>query len=120
MQQSTDVFGSSSSTVSVISTSSRDGDKPERVRARDDGVDEVACFELHRRQVDGNVDVLRPGPASAQARAQDPAPIGAMRPVSSATRNELGRRDHAARRDRPAEQRLEARYPRRGESTRGW
>ena len=62
-----------SSTVSVISSCSRCGDRPDRRERRHDHAGtRLRLFELRRRKIDRDLDVVRPVAASAQAAAQHP------------------------------------------------
>ena len=81
----------------------------EAASAREHDLDQMPALELHRREVDGDLDRRRAScAAAAQACRSAHSPIGTISPVSSASgMNSAGRHD-AALGMVPAQQRLEA------------
>ena len=70
--------------------------------------DDVAVHELRRRQIDRDLQRLRPGRRLAAGLAQDPLAHLDDQAAFLRERNEFARRDEAAHRMHPARQRLEA------------
>ena len=96
------------STPSVISSSSRDGAKPGLEQHRVHEAGEVAVAELDRRQVDRDLQRLRPGGGLAAGLAQHPFADRHDEPAFLGERDEGAGRDQATLRMLPARQRLEA------------
>ena len=101
---------SCSSTVSVISSSSRCAGQSRRRSAAGDG---AASSGLLNWTGDRLTATRIRGPAAASRHASRSThwPIGTIRPVSSASRQELPGQQHAALRMVPAQQRLEGADP---------
>ena len=98
----------SSSSVSVISSSSRLGRQAGNLeRFRDDG-EQVAAAELQRRQVDRHLDRLRPARGVVARLLQHEGAELTDETGLLGDGDELRRRDHAACRVTPAHQRLAA------------
>ena len=101
---------SCSRTVSVISSSSRSGARPDaRERARRPICTQIRAAELRRREVDGDLEVGRPlARPCAQACAEHPFADRDDQADLLGERDELGRRHHALLGMVPADQGLEA------------
>ncbi len=98
-----------SSTVSVISSWSRCAGMPDSSSADVTMLDQVAAVELGRRKIDRDLDVLRPIDGFVAGRLEHPFAERHDQPGLLGDRDELGRRNEAARRVVPAQQRLERR-----------
>ena len=70
-----------------------------------------AALELHRRDVDREADIVRPGRGLDAGRGQHPLAELVDQAGLLGDRDEFGRRDHAALRMAPAQQRLAAGDP---------
>src|SRR6185437_14740539 len=84
------------------------GRKPGFEQDRMDEADKIAVHELRRRQVDGDLQRLRPQGGLATGLAQDPFAHLDDQAALFGNRDEIAGRDEAAYRMQPARQRLES------------
>ena len=82
---------------------------------RDHHLNQVAAAKLHRRQIDGDLDVRGPFRRLGAGLPQHPFAQRDDQPDILGNRNEVRRRDHALLRVAPAQQRFKAADPVGGE-----
>ena len=95
----------------MISSSSRCAGRPDARKRADDVLHQLAALELRGERLTASLTSSGQLAGLGAGARSTHSPIGTIKPDLLGERDELGRRDHAALRMVPAQQRLEAGDP---------